>query len=84
MPLNIDPSKPTQEEIVKHNMKVAKANLACDIIKFMVGNTGFFHEGKPALDPIALVGYAAAASEGAIESFSFMPDQDGKRGGLLS
>ena len=29
--VNIDPNKPTREEVIAHNMKVAKANLASEL-----------------------------------------------------
>jgi hypothetical protein len=41
MPLNIDPSKPTQAEVVAHNMKVAKANLASGIAERICSNNSF-------------------------------------------
>jgi hypothetical protein len=83
-PLEIDPNKPSHEEVVTHNMKVAKANLACEIIKYSVGNAGFFFEGKPSLDAIELGKFAVGLAEAVIETFSMMPDAGGKRGGVVS
>ena len=73
----VDPSQPTQREIAAHNMKVAKANLACELSKNIASSSGM------ANSPDDVVNWCIGVAEGIIEKFTLMPDAEGNKGGLV-
>lgn len=80
MPALIDGSAPTREEVIARNMKIAKANMASELARFMVGNNGFLVNGQPIMDSNAVANYCIGLAEGIIEKYSMMPDAEGNRG----
>lgn len=86
--LNIDPSKPSPEEIqdhqrirTAHNLKVAKANLASSLCEKLCSNPAIT---PLTLEPISVANYAIAIAEYIMETYSLMPDAAGNKGGLVS
>lgn len=75
--VNIDPNKPTREEVIAHNMKVAKANLASEL-------AGKLCESGRDLTPKEISTMSIAIAEDIIEAYSLMPDAAGNKGGLVS
>ncbi len=87
MPAIIDGNKPTQSEVVAHNMKVAKANVACDMVRAIAANgeaLKLFRGSNGLPDASQVASFAIGVAEGVIEAFSMMPDANGMRGGLVS
>lgn len=89
MPLNIDPSAPTKDEIeahqrkvAAHNLKIAKANLASSLCEKMCGNSGLAEIIKA--DATFVSKTAIAIAEDIMETYSLMPDAAGNKGGLVS
>lgn len=87
--LNIDPSKPSPEEIAAHqykvsahNMKVAKANLASTLCERLCSNPGLADIIRA--DATFVSKTAVAISEDIMETYSLMPDAAGNKGGLVS
>lgn len=88
MPLNIDPSAPTKDEIeahqrkvAAHNLKIAKANLASSLCEKLCGNSGLDFER---LGANGVANFAIAVAEHIMETYSLMPDAAGNKGGLVS
>jgi len=65
-------------------MKVAKANLACDLAKQMVGRLPFNPETGNLMNAKEVADFCVSVSETIIETYTFMPDGAGNRGGLTS
>ena len=78
----IDPNKPTRAEIIAHNMKIAKANLASELAKAICSNAGLGTLGGTLLAEDCAK-YAISVAETIIETYSLMPDGSGNRGGLV-
>ena len=77
----IDPNKPTRAEVAAHNMKIAKANLACELTKQLCLNPTVISQDWTADE---LARYAISIAETIIETYSLMPDGSGNRGGLVA
>lgn len=84
--LNIDPSKPTPDEIEEHqrkvaahNMKIAKANFASKLCETLCSQPGVMNN-----PPEDVANYAIAISEHIMETYTLMPDAAGNKGGLVS
>jgi len=75
----IDPNKPTREEVMAHNMKIAKANLACELAKAVVSGPGGIGKSADEIGHLAI-----SIAETIIETYSLMPDNAGVKGGLIS
>ena len=91
MPAMIDPSKPTREEIVAHNMKIAKANLAselagklCGALPTIPADPRNISSSPRIMFPKEVADFAIAVAETIIETYSLMPDAQGNKGGLVS
>ena len=77
MALNIDPNAPTREEMIAHNMKVAKANLASDIVRALAQRLPLIPDGDE-IHPMTAkeaAEWAISASETILETYTLMPNR---------
>lgn len=77
VPIEINPNRPTQQEVAAHNMKIAKANLACELAKACCANPSFADSSAD-----EIVNLCIGVAEGIIEKYTLMPDGAGNKGGL--
>lgn len=73
MPELINPNQPTREEVVAHNMKVAKMNLASELASSLCKNESF----ASSVSAKNLSLYAIEVAETIMETFSLMQKSGG-------
>jgi hypothetical protein len=84
----IDPNKPSpeeiqahQREIAAHNMKIAKANLASELAGKLCSNSGLDWKETT---PEQIASFSIGVAESIIDSYSLIPDAAGNKRGLVS
>lgn len=84
MPAMIDPSKPTREEMIAHNMMIAKANLASNLAEKLCSDLPYEEGNSRHMTAKEVAEFSISVAETIIESYSLMPDAAGNKGGIVS